>query len=1113
MAEKLLRSLNKDLSALSLDEARRAVLEAQQVLNSLRDQQATAEKMVAEATHSVSRAKSKETPSTKGDEGKADQYSEKSFWETRYNNTNNNKGTPLYEWYLSFEEWKPHLWPHLLPCRVASDTRGGALLVSGCGNSSLCEDLAEAGCINVAGFDYSPAVIAAMQQRGHKVRYFDADARDMKSESADSYAAVVDKGTLESIASGGGNNSQPGSADSGAVDAAKYMLEMWRILKIGGCFLVLSTMPPDVFYALAVAPLTVESNGTGTGTGVRKVCCCCDWESTATKQSMKTTEGGDVFFFALTKLETPSASHRQHALAALASSATTTARSKDDIMAGIHALLEEAKQAKLDMDAASAKCAARTADTRAALSALDEAEEERKKMEKKLAGSEAALSSRLSSSTDEAGGEIAGDIPAALPTVRLTVLLEQSHYLAGEHVVVQYVLQGGSWDEDDAIHLVSVPNAEEAHQDQNIMYGEYDDNKYEQLEYTTRPTVAGQETQTAFLTGQIKIPLPSCCSIYRATYVRTFTSSTVSAVAEKATITRRIQTLAQTDPFMIPARMHRGHPDGIASTLPENNVNSFSKSRPILMFSDSDSDKEGPRQSGIKSLRRRGAGLLVSSLAAVVEDQRSIRTVSIAMLCSQEEEQQQQVPAVSSEIYDREHYLTRVMAWVFVQFPASDAREAAPFVCVVVEADVALPGPVPGTSLLQTRYGLARLPVTDGVEFDLSGAQVELEAAVRGRPHKITCRLPYKLSLISGGTLFRKCSSFLDKSPASTTAAISCGFCGNELVARDSIDNALQLPSGLFDNVMHEFICSEVTPAMNLCMADMSTPRSSIMVGPVQANANPLDIVAGSVTLACKAVPTILDLFSGYGGSLATTPLPPPPPPSPPLPGTLRQASPFAGCNLVDIDTCLVLCARCGSYIGDGQLAADCLCPTHQEQQQTPRESAAAAAKATEAAAKKTTPADSSFVLADLRDVRMARYCIEMSSPLPCSQAAAILDDTRSLSIEQGVARIISHLHGVFTVGSFLLFAPTCREVLLVRVLSRDYAVALPRPFHDGEVHEAIKVSFLRGSFSGMTLSGTEGRVALQQHELKAVSQVLQKRSVLFGPSIFKHHLLGVLLK
>ena len=1078
-ADKLLASLNSQLSQVSLEEAQKAVAEAQKVLANLRDQAAEAERAVAKASKDVAASKKTQNDGGETGSGKQDQYADKSFWDKRYVEGKCSEDG-LYEWYLSFDEWKPHLLSH-----IAYDERSEAVLVAGCGNSGLCEDLSQAGLTNVAGFDYSPAVVTAMRERCVKmgfsstVRYFEGDARDLKTEESDSYSFIVDKGTLDAIASGGESST---GAEQHAV--CLYMLEVWRLLKpLRGKFLVLSTMPPQVFYTLAIEPLLVK----GSGTDVQQL---CDWDGGA-KQSLKTAEGGEVFSYSISKMASPSKAQRS-ALAAtrVVGSADNKGPSRDGIMAGIQALLEEAKQAKMEMDVASAKCTARTAEARDALSSLSTAEREKSKLEERLkqtkqelekgVGGEREEEMQSSMNLDTMGSDAqtsqsqsqAPPPPPPPPSsstsfgntkVTVEILSDESNLVAGGHASVEYTLQEGAWADGDAIYLVCVASSSSSLSSTTPLYKPTDGEVYDQLEYTVEPVSTSQG-----LLGRVKISLPTFCSHFAVQYVRT-----IVEIRGNATVERRSKSLAQSDVFLVTAPVQQGYPDGAPH-------GSLSKPQKNIFFI--------PQEQQTKCLRRRGAGSIeFSGFSCTIEDLQSIKTISFSFQLTDE---------------DATVALTRVMAWATT---SSSSEGCVDMLSLTIEADLArIDKSCDGGTVveLRTQYAHSAIPhLPPGIRFNLVGAQVELGKLGRGGEGEqtavnVVCRIPYVFDEATTGHFLLAtdgaAASSKSKSKSSLTPTTACGFCGNELVASGKISQVHQLPSGLLDNVMHEFICSEASPTMTLCMSDLTTPQGSLLVGPLHANANPADVTPGSVILACKESPTLLDLFSGQGGALATAP----------LADESGKAAVIPSSALVNIDTCLITCARCGSYVGDGQIGVDCPCPTH------PAEEVSSTGT--------TKPAVEEFVLTDLRDVRFAKHCVELSldqqqQQLSSDKSEPLLLREGTVSSEQAVARIVYHLNAVFTVSTFLLYVPLQPTVIVLRVLGRDYAVSLSAD--QGLFREAIKVSFRIGNKASLKLAGTEARIALQPHEMQHVSKLLAKRSRLFGPSIFAGQSLSFLNK
>ena len=217
-----LQALQSTISSMSLDDAMKAVEEAKKQIDALREQQVRAADEVSAATKKVAAAKGTQpmppppppasasasvsaTAATSKHEPAAgsSSYGSKMYWDERYGDRSDERSAAVYEWYLSFDEFRALLLPELR----RPDTL--PTLVTGCGNSTLCEDLQRAGVDGVHGTDYSATAVDAMARRAAEqglgdIRYFEADCRDMPAVAAGSYGNVVDKGTLDAIASGGG---------------------------------------------------------------------------------------------------------------------------------------------------------------------------------------------------------------------------------------------------------------------------------------------------------------------------------------------------------------------------------------------------------------------------------------------------------------------------------------------------------------------------------------------------------------------------------------------------------------------------------------------------------------------------------------------------------------------------------------------------------------------------------------------------------------------------------------------------------------------------------------------------------------------------------------------
>lgn len=312
-AHSTLQELQSGIDSMSMNDAFAAVKMATNSINQMKEEQKRAAEQLKAARAAVEKSKL--------DKSNNDLYADVNFWEKRYQDeasASSSTTTEIYEWYLDFSEIVTMLKPDIEDARETIAATGGLntvtvgeVLVAGCGNSSMCEDLHMAGVRGVCGMDYSPSVIAAMNQRldtpalrvlkESGVRYICADGTAMPSDMTATCSAVVDKGTLDAITSGGveeaAATAKKGSDSAGTRDALAYMKEMWRILQSGGVFVIISTMPPHLFHLVGseiVPALANESSSNDqqksvrTGDGYRI-------------NSFTTKEGGSVFYYALFK--------------------------------------------------------------------------------------------------------------------------------------------------------------------------------------------------------------------------------------------------------------------------------------------------------------------------------------------------------------------------------------------------------------------------------------------------------------------------------------------------------------------------------------------------------------------------------------------------------------------------------------------------------------------------------------------------------------------------------------------------------------------------------------------------------------------------------------------
>ena len=343
MANKSLQELQASIDSMSIKDALTAVQMAKNKINHMKEEQEKAAREVKQARVEVEKSKI--------DKNKNDFYADESFWEKRYQEDKRGQkstDSEIYEWYLNFDEIKSLLVPDIVNARKEVANATGDVLVAGCGNSSMCEDLFNAGVINICGMDYSQSVIDTMNNRLNSpsltplkqggVRYLRADGTKMPSAMKSTCSAVVDKGTLDAITSGG---VAEGGENLGTRNALAYTKEMWRILQPNGVFIIISTMPPHLFHLIGSSIIPALANESKQekrtdvthGDGYRI-------------NSFVTKEGGSVYYYSLFKSSV--------------SSNQSSSSKKSQMPTNYETLMAEAQAAMKELEEAQAEVKLRT---------------------------------------------------------------------------------------------------------------------------------------------------------------------------------------------------------------------------------------------------------------------------------------------------------------------------------------------------------------------------------------------------------------------------------------------------------------------------------------------------------------------------------------------------------------------------------------------------------------------------------------------------------------------------------------------------------------------------------------------------------------------------------
>ncbi|XP_007239581.2 eEF1A lysine and N-terminal methyltransferase [Astyanax mexicanus] len=161
----------------------------------------------------------------------AEEFSSADYWERFFRK----RGEKAFEWYGDYNSLCGVLHKYIKP--------KDKVLVVGCGNSELSEQLYDVGYRHLTNIDISETVVSHMNQRNVQRRpdliFEQVDATQTGYENG-SYQAALDKGTLDAMA----------SEEEGAL-AGRMLAEVARVLTVGGRY-VCVTLAQEHVIKLAV---------------------------------------------------------------------------------------------------------------------------------------------------------------------------------------------------------------------------------------------------------------------------------------------------------------------------------------------------------------------------------------------------------------------------------------------------------------------------------------------------------------------------------------------------------------------------------------------------------------------------------------------------------------------------------------------------------------------------------------------------------------------------------------------------------------------------------------------------------------------------------------------
>ncbi|TFK39915.1 S-adenosyl-L-methionine-dependent methyltransferase [Crucibulum laeve] len=156
---------------------------------------------------------------------KNEEYGTKEYWNDRYTQESDDSA---FDWFKSYSELA-HLIHDLVP------DKSSRILMLGCGNSRLSEEMWEDGYKNIVNTDYSNVVIEQMRLR-HKERrpemeWHEMDVRNLTFED-NSFDVAIDKGTMDAMMTAKGDVWDP--PQQVINDCSKEVDETLRVLRKGG---------------------------------------------------------------------------------------------------------------------------------------------------------------------------------------------------------------------------------------------------------------------------------------------------------------------------------------------------------------------------------------------------------------------------------------------------------------------------------------------------------------------------------------------------------------------------------------------------------------------------------------------------------------------------------------------------------------------------------------------------------------------------------------------------------------------------------------------------------------------------------------------------------------
>ncbi|KAJ7949220.1 Methyltransferase-like protein 13 [Quillaja saponaria] len=153
-------------------------------------------------------------------------YGDSLYWNSRYIQEGGS-----FDWYQRYSSLRPFIRKYIPP--------SSRVLVVGCGNAVMSEDMVKDGYEDIMNMDISSVAIDMMRRKYEDIpqlKYMHMDVRDMSFFPDESFDGVIDKGTLDSLMCG----------TDAPISAAQMLGEVCRLLKPGGTYMLITYGDPKV---------------------------------------------------------------------------------------------------------------------------------------------------------------------------------------------------------------------------------------------------------------------------------------------------------------------------------------------------------------------------------------------------------------------------------------------------------------------------------------------------------------------------------------------------------------------------------------------------------------------------------------------------------------------------------------------------------------------------------------------------------------------------------------------------------------------------------------------------------------------------------------------------